>query len=59
MARPSRHYTLRSKDVAHILDCSPDDVLAWANSGKLKGRKTGRFWWFTMAGVLKFQRARA
>ena len=36
----------RSKDVAHILDCSPDDVIELARRGKIKGTKEGRFWRF-------------
>jgi hypothetical protein len=34
---------LRSKDVAHILDCSTDDVIDLARKGKLLGVKVGRF----------------
>ena len=37
---------LRSKDVARILDCSPDDVIELARRGKIKGTKQGRFWRF-------------
>jgi len=37
---------LRSKDVAHILDCSPDDVIELARKGKIKASKNGRFWRF-------------
>jgi len=37
---------LRSRDVAHILDCSPDDVIDLARKGKLVGRKKGRLWRF-------------
>ena len=37
---------LRSKDVAHILDCSPDDVIELARRGKLRASKQGRFWRF-------------
>ena len=35
---------LKSKDVAHILDCSPDDVHLLVHRGDLKGTKVGRFW---------------
>lgn len=37
-------YILRSKDVAHILDCSPDDVIELAQKKRLKAAKEGRFW---------------
>ena len=37
---------LRSKDVAHILDCSPDDVIELARRGKINASKQGRFWRF-------------
>jgi excisionase family DNA binding protein len=37
---------LRSKDVAHILDCSPDDVIELARRGKIRAEKQGRFWRF-------------
>ena len=42
---------LRSKDVAHILDCSPDDVIVLAQKGILKATKHGRFWRFEEADV--------
>lgn len=35
---------LRSKDVASILDCSPDDAIDLARKGELKAFKDGRFW---------------
>ena len=41
-----KEYPLRSKDVAWILDCSPDDVIALARKGGLNARKKGRFWRF-------------
>jgi excisionase family DNA binding protein len=37
---------LGSKDVAWILDLSPDDVVELARKQKLLGTKTGRFWRF-------------
>jgi len=42
---------LRSKDVAHILDCSPDDVIELARRGKLKASKEGRFWRYSPRDV--------
>jgi excisionase family DNA binding protein len=47
---------LRSKDVAHILDCSPDDVIHFARKGKLEAYKVGRLWRFKMKDVLNFQK---
>jgi hypothetical protein len=47
---------LRSKDVARILDCSPDDVLDWRRKGFLEGRKLrpgSRIWVFREKDVLK------
>jgi len=34
----TNEYLLRSKDVAHILDCSPNDVIELARRGKIKLR---------------------
>lgn len=47
---------MRSKDVAHILDCSPDDVIDLARRGKLRAAKQGRFWRFRYADVLTFRK---
>lgn len=47
---------LRSKDVAHILDCSPDDVIDLARRGKLRASKQGRFWRFRHADVMTYKR---
>ena len=49
---------LRSKDVAHILDCSPDDVIELARKKKLKGTKTGRFWRFRPEDVMAYKKRR-
>jgi excisionase family DNA binding protein len=43
---------LKTRDVAWILDCSPDDVNALARSGKLKAFKQGRNWRFREADVV-------
>ena len=37
---------LRSRDVAHILGCSSDDVIELACKGELKAEKQGRVWRF-------------
>jgi excisionase family DNA binding protein len=47
---------LRSKDVAHVLDCSPDDVTVLARSGELKSIKQGRFWKFRLSDVEAYKR---
>ncbi len=47
---------LRSKDVAHILDCSPDDVIELARRGKLRASKQGRFWRFKHNDVLIYKK---
>jgi excisionase family DNA binding protein len=47
---------LRSKDVAHILDCSPDDVIELARRGKLRASKQGRFWRFKHTDVLTYKK---
>jgi excisionase family DNA binding protein len=44
---------LRARDVAHILDCSPDDVYPLINMGKLKATKVGRLWKFKLEDVLE------
>ena len=47
---------LRSKDVAHILDCSPDDVILLARKGKLRALKQGRFWRYRNADVTTYMK---
>ncbi|MEW6443152.1 MAG: helix-turn-helix domain-containing protein [bacterium] len=47
---------LRSKQVAHILDCSPDDVIDLARKGKLRAVKVGRFWRFNRNDVMTYQK---
>ena len=47
---------MRSKDVAHILDTSPDDVIELARKGKIKAYKVGRFWRFKIADVKQYQK---
>ena len=47
---------LSSKDVAHILDCSPDEVVELAKAGKLKAEKRGRYWQFRRADVMAYMR---
>jgi hypothetical protein len=47
---------LKSKDVAHILDCSPDDVHLLVHRGDLKGTKVGRFWRYCLEDVMEYKR---
>jgi excisionase family DNA binding protein len=46
---------LRPRDVAHILDCSPDDLYPIINSGELKASKVGRLWKFRLEDVLSYK----
>jgi hypothetical protein len=39
-----REYVLRSKDVARILDCSPDDVIELVRKKKRSATGAGRIW---------------
>ena len=45
----------RSKDVAHILDCSPDDVIVLAKKGKIRAVKQGRFWRYRQDDVMAYK----
>lgn len=47
---------LRSKELARLLDISPDEVLGLANRGVLKGTKEGRFWRFRPRDVAVYKR---
>ena len=47
---------LRSQDVAHILDCSPDDVIELARTKELKGIKKRRSWRFHRRDVQAYKR---
>lgn len=44
------------RDVAYLLDCSPDEVLNLARTGRLPGVKQGKFWRFYRADVMVYQR---
>ncbi len=43
---------LRSKDVAHVLDCSPDDVYDVISKGGMPAIKRGRYWFFRYEDVM-------
>ena len=47
---------LKSRDAAHILDCSPDDVIDLARKGKLRAVKQGRFWRFRQSDVVSYKK---
>jgi len=47
---------LKSRDVAFILDMSPDDVVDLARKGKFKGIKQGRYWRFRLEDVEAYKR---
>ena len=47
---------LKSKEAAHILDCSPDDVIDLARKGRLRAVKQGRFWRFRESDILSYKR---
>ncbi len=47
---------LTSRDVAHILDMSPDDVIELVRRGKLKATKKGRRWHYREEDVKAYQR---
>jgi excisionase family DNA binding protein len=47
---------LKSKEVAHILDCCPDDVIDLARKEKLRAIKQGRFWRFRQADVMTYKK---
>ena len=50
-------YLLRSRDVAHILDCSPDEVIELAQRRKLKAIKKGRLWKYRAKDVLAYKKS--
>lgn len=47
---------LKSREVAHILDCSPDDVIELARRGRLRASKMGRFWRFRQGDVVSYKK---
>ena len=47
---------LKSRDVAWILDWSPDDVNVLARKGELKAFKQGRNWRFREADVVTYKK---
>ena len=47
---------LTSRDVAYILDCTPNDVIHLARKGQLPAVKHGRFWKFYRSDVMVYKR---
>ncbi len=56
MTAVKKETLLRSKDVAHILDLPPDDVIYLARKGKLRGVKEGKYWKFRLRDVKYYQK---
>ncbi len=46
---------LRPRDVAHILDCCPDDLYPLIYSGEIKAQKVGRLWKFRLEDVMDYR----
>ena len=47
---------LKSRDVAHILDCSPDDAIMLARKGKLRAKKEGKYWLYRYSDVMRYRK---
>ncbi len=47
---------LRPRDVAHILDCCPDDLYPLIYSGEIKAYKAGRMWRFRLRDVMAYKK---
>lgn len=50
---------LRARDVAHILDCSPDDLYDVISKGEMPAVKQGRFWLFRYEDVIAYKEREA
>jgi hypothetical protein len=46
---------LRPRDVAHILDCCPDDLYPLIYAGEIKAQKKGRLWKFRLKDVMDYR----
>ena len=53
---PAMKPLLISKDVAHILDMSPDDVAQLVRKGKLRATKIGKHWKYRPRDVQAYKR---
>ena len=47
---------LRPRDVAHILDCCPDDLYPLIYAGEIKAQKVGRLWKFRLEDVMDYKK---
>jgi len=47
---------LRSKDVAQVLDCSPDDLYDVIAKGDMPAIKRGRYWLFRYEDVMAYKK---
>ena len=56
MRMPATKPPLKSKEVAHILDMSPDDVVFLARKGKLRATKVGKYWQYRYRDVSAYKR---
>ncbi len=58
MATPTKKTEpfIKSKDAAHILDCSPDDVIDLARKVKLRATKQGWFWRFRESDIISYKK---
>ena len=50
---------LRTTDVAHILDCTPDKVILLARKGIIPATKQGRVWRFEEKDVRAYMKRMA
>ena len=48
---------LRSRDVAYILDISPNEVIELVHRRRLKAAKKGKFWRFCLRDVMAYKHA--
>jgi excisionase family DNA binding protein len=46
---------LRARDVAHILNCCPDDLYPLIYAGEIKAQKVGRLWKFRLEDVMDYK----
>jgi excisionase family DNA binding protein len=46
---------LRPRDVAHILECCPDDLYPLIYTGEIKAEKVGRLWKFRLEDVMNYK----
>jgi excisionase family DNA binding protein len=49
-------YDLRTKDVAHILDLSPDEVVELIHKKRLRAIKVGQIWRYSLEDVEAYKR---